>query len=158
MHSACLSERMPLPVFCWLFCFVLFFLPFRAAPAAYGSSKARGQIGAVTVGLGHSHSNMESKLCLDLCCSSPQCQILNSLSEARDWTCVLVDTSQMHFHCTTAETLVTTCFEWTIKWTEDGYGGVYKYGILWAKWSSSAVQLTVETEMRGFASPGDGEG
>ena len=28
----------------------------------------------------------------DLCCSLWQCQILNPLSEARDWTCTLMDT------------------------------------------------------------------
>ena len=27
-----------------------------------------------------------------------QCWILNPLSEARDWTCILMDTSQIHFH------------------------------------------------------------
>ena len=37
----------------------LFFL-FRATPAAYGSSQARGQIGADASGLWHSHSNMGS--------------------------------------------------------------------------------------------------
>ena len=35
--------------------FFLFY--FRAAPAAYGSSQARGQIEAVAAGLHHSHSN-----------------------------------------------------------------------------------------------------
>ena len=33
------------------------FLFFRAAPAAYGSSQAMGQIGATAAGLHHSHSN-----------------------------------------------------------------------------------------------------
>ena len=32
----------------------VFVLLFRAAPVAYGSSQARGQIGAVAVGLHHS--------------------------------------------------------------------------------------------------------
>ena len=41
------------------FCFVLFL---RATPAAFGSSLARGQIGATAAGLHHSHSNMGSKL------------------------------------------------------------------------------------------------
>ena len=27
-----------------------------------------------------------------------QCWILNSLGKARDWTCILMDTSQIHFH------------------------------------------------------------
>ena len=34
----------------------------RAAPQAYGSSQARGPIGAVAIGLHHSHSNMGSEL------------------------------------------------------------------------------------------------
>ena len=42
--------------------FVGFFLLFRAAPMAYGSSQARGQIG-VAAG-SHSHRHMGSKLCL----------------------------------------------------------------------------------------------
>jgi len=37
---------------------------FRAAPAAYGSSQARGLIGAVAAGLRQSHSNTRSELCL----------------------------------------------------------------------------------------------
>ena len=35
----------------------LFFVFFRAAPAAYGSSQARGQIRAAAVVLRHSHGN-----------------------------------------------------------------------------------------------------
>ena len=42
-------------------CFVLFLL-FRATPTAYGSSQARGLIGAA--GLHHSHSNARSEPCL----------------------------------------------------------------------------------------------
>ena len=34
----------------------------------------------------------------DLHHSSQQCQILNPLSEARDWTCILMDTSQICFY------------------------------------------------------------
>ena len=36
--------------------------------------------------------------------SSGQRQILNPLSEVRDWTCILMDTSQVCFHCTTTGT------------------------------------------------------
>ena len=53
---------------------------FRAVPTAYGSSQARGLIGATTAGLHH---------------SSLQCQILNPLSEARDQSCILVDASRV---------------------------------------------------------------
>ena len=37
---------------------------FRAIPATYGGSQARGQIRAVAVDLHHSHSNTSSELCL----------------------------------------------------------------------------------------------
>ena len=37
------------------------FLLFRAAPAAYGGSQARGPIGAVAASLQHSHSHIRSK-------------------------------------------------------------------------------------------------
>ena len=37
------------------------FCLFRATPMAYGSSQARGQVGAVAAGLHHSHSNARSE-------------------------------------------------------------------------------------------------
>ena len=40
----------------FLFFDFLFFCLFRAAPAAYGGSQAKGPIGAVAPGLSHSHS------------------------------------------------------------------------------------------------------
>ena len=67
-------------VFFPLFIFIDLFSLFRAATAAYGSSQARGQIGAIAAGLHHSHSNA----------------IPSALSEARDRTCILTDTSQIH--------------------------------------------------------------
>ena len=39
-------------------------LVFRAILTAYKSSQARAQIGATAIGLGHSHSNVGSELCL----------------------------------------------------------------------------------------------
>ena len=45
-----------------LFFFFFLVLFFRAAPTAYGSSQARGQIGAAAAGLHHSHSNVGSML------------------------------------------------------------------------------------------------
>ena len=44
------------------FSFFAFF--FRAEPAAYGGSQARGLIGAAAASHSHSHSNLGSKLCL----------------------------------------------------------------------------------------------
>ena len=80
--------------------FLFFFLLFRAAPAAYGSSQAgvesELQRPATAVrGLSH--------VC-DLYHSSWQCQIPGPLSEARDQTRTLMDTSQICFHCTTTGT------------------------------------------------------
>ena len=37
-------------------CFLFVFCLFRAAPAAYGGSQARGLIGAIADGLHHSHN------------------------------------------------------------------------------------------------------
>ena len=49
--------------FCfWLFCFLLF----KAAPAAYGNSQARGQIGAVAASLCHSHTTPDPSSVCDL--------------------------------------------------------------------------------------------
>ena len=73
-----------------LFYFIIFLL-FRTTPTAYGSCQARGRIGAIAASLYHSHSNMESKPCLQ---PTPQLteMPLNPLSKAKDWTCILMDT------------------------------------------------------------------
>jgi len=65
----------------------------RAVPAAYGSSQARGRIGATAAGLHHSHSNVGSELQLWLHHSSQQHQIPNPLNKARDQTHIFMDTS-----------------------------------------------------------------
>ena len=41
--------------------FYLFVCLFSAAPATYGGSQAKGQIGAIATGLCHSHSNAGSE-------------------------------------------------------------------------------------------------
>ena len=69
-------------------------LLFRSAFAAYGNSKARGQITPVAAGLHHSHSSSGSDCICNLHRSSWQRQILNPLSESRDRTSILMDTSQ----------------------------------------------------------------
>ena len=77
--------------------FILFFFClFRDASMAYGGSQARGWIVAIASGLHHSHGNTRSKLHLRP--TPQQCWIFNPLSEARNWTWVLMDTSQIHFH------------------------------------------------------------
>ena len=77
-------------------CLFFFFL-FRAAPIAYGSSRVRGQIGTAATSLCHTHSNTGSTPHGHLYHRSWQRQILNPLSEARDWTCILIDTSWVCF-------------------------------------------------------------
>ena len=61
-HTASQSPGATLAVKRHLFLslFLSFVLLFRAAPAAYGSSQSRGQIGAAAAGLHHSHSNSRS--------------------------------------------------------------------------------------------------
>ena len=70
----------------------------RAAPAAHGGSQARGPIGAVADSLHHKHSNVGSEPCLQPTSQLRASRILNPWSEARDRTCVLIDTSQIRFH------------------------------------------------------------
>ena len=43
-----------------MYLFIYLFI-FKAVPAAYGSFRARGQIGAAAAGLHHSHSNTGSE-------------------------------------------------------------------------------------------------
>ena len=45
-------------------------------------------------------------LICDLHQSTHQCRILNSLSEARVQTCILMDTVQIHFHCPSMGTTI----------------------------------------------------
>ena len=49
------------------FTFFFFFFLFMATPVAYGSSRARGQIGAAAVCLHYSHSNKDPSHICDLC-------------------------------------------------------------------------------------------
>ena len=68
------------------------------SPAAYGDSQARGPIGAAAARLCHSHTATQdpSRVC-KVHHSSQQCQILNSLSGTRAWTCILKDSSLVHY-------------------------------------------------------------
>ena len=77
----------------FVFCFGLF----RATPAAYGSSQARGLIGTTAASLHHSHSMWDLSRVCDLHHSSQQRQILNPLSKARGQTLILMDTGQDHY-------------------------------------------------------------
>ena len=64
--------------------FFFFFGLFRATLVAYGSSQARGEIGAAAARLHHSHSNADPSSVCDLHPSSHQRWILNPRGEAKD--------------------------------------------------------------------------
>ena len=87
------------PIQCirWSFFFFLlllfFFFSLGAAPEAYGSSQARGWIGAAAAGLYHSHSNVRSWLRLRPIPQLGHHQILNPLSEAKDKIRIFMDPS-----------------------------------------------------------------
>ena len=69
--------------FSFFFLIFFFFLLFRATPAAYGGSQARGLIGAVAA---RATATPDPRLVCDLYHQSRQCQILNPLRKARDRT------------------------------------------------------------------------
>ena len=69
-----------------------FFLPFRAAPAAYGGSHTRLQLPAYATGTAISNLSHVR----DLHHNSRQHQVLNPLSEARDRSCNLEFPSWIH--------------------------------------------------------------
>ena len=78
-----------------------FFLLFKATPAAYGS-QARGQIRLPAYATATAMPDL-SRVC-DLHHRSCQRQIPNPLGKARDGNHVFIDTSWIHFHCTTTGT------------------------------------------------------
>jgi len=79
---------------------------------ACGSSQAKGRIGATPAGLLHSHSNAGSELRLQPTPQLTAAPDSDPLSEARDQTCILMDTSQICFHCTTmGSTILWDLFE-----------------------------------------------
>ena len=89
---------------CYVCMYVYMYFLFRAAPEAYGSFQAGGkselQLGAYTTA---TEMPDLSHIC-DLHHSWQQCQIPNPLSEAMDWTHILMDTSWIGFHWTTMGT------------------------------------------------------
>ena len=85
----------PEPTMVIAFIYFLYFLLFMVTAAAYGSSQARGRIGAIAAGLHHSCSNADLSHVCDLHSSSWQHQILNPLSKAGDQTCILMDPSRV---------------------------------------------------------------
>ena len=87
--------------FVCLFVYVCMYLLFRAVPAAYGSSQARGPIRATVASCSW---HIRSEWHLRPTPSSWQHQILNPVSEVRDRTRNLMVPSPICFHCTTTGT------------------------------------------------------
>ena len=69
---------------------ILFF--FTVAPRAYGNSWARSQTAAAAANLPTAIATQDLSCISILCCSLWQCWILNTLSKARDWTPILMET------------------------------------------------------------------
>ena len=78
--------------------FYFYFCLFRVTPVAYRGSQARDWIRAGASGLHHAPAMPDPSRICDVHHSTRQRWILNELSEARDQTCILVDTSQICFH------------------------------------------------------------
>ena len=66
-----------------------------AVPMAYGGSQARVWIRVTTASLATATAIQDPSYVCDLHHSSWQCQILNPLSETRNGTCVLMETSRI---------------------------------------------------------------
>ena len=76
----------------------------RATPTAYGGSQARGRNGAVAASLCTVTATWDPSCVCNLHHSSQQYHILNPLREARKWTCILMDASQVCLCWATTET------------------------------------------------------
>ena len=74
------------------------------APVAYGSSQAKGWIGAEAEACAIATTMPDPSCICGLHCNSRQCQILNPVSKVRDRTHILMDTSWIHYRWATLET------------------------------------------------------
>ena len=85
--------------FCVLYSMLFYSIPFhscffRATPAAYGNSQARGWIGAAAASPRHSHNNVGSEPSMPNRIAHSNAGSLTHW--ARDRTCFLMDTSWVH--------------------------------------------------------------
>ena len=80
------------------------FLFFRVTSAAYGSCRGKSQIEATAAGLATATTARDLSRICNPTQSSQQHQILNPLSEARDWTHILMGPSRVNFRWATTGT------------------------------------------------------
>ena len=96
--ASCWNPFVPIHKEPELFFLFLFFCLFSAAPVAYGGSQARGRIRAVAASLHQATTMLDPSRICNLHHSSQHCWILIPLGKARDWTCVLMDATQIRSH------------------------------------------------------------
>ena len=99
MHSVGSLYLLPgillLPITSVSFFFLTFFPLFTATPWSYGSSWARGRIGAATVVYTTATAILDLSHIFELHLQLAAMWILNPLSEARDQTCILMRLCQV---------------------------------------------------------------
>ena len=84
---------------------LFFFLCFLGPTRGLWSSQAKDHIGATAAGPHHSNSNAGIwATSVTYITAHSNAGSLTHWSEARDWTCILMDTSQICFCCTTKRT------------------------------------------------------
>ena len=83
----------------WVLYFILIFWLFRAAPEAYGSSQGGVESELQLLAYTTATATRDPSQICHLHHSSWQCQMADPLSEARDRTQSLMDTSRIRFHC-----------------------------------------------------------
>ena len=95
---------------------IFFPLIFRAAAAAYGSSQARGLIGATLASLHHSHSTAEIwAISATSTTAYGNTRSYNPPGEARDRTCILMDTL-VRFITAEPQWELSDCHSWAQDW------------------------------------------
>ena len=95
----------------YLFLFIELLFLWRAVPSAYGSSQARGLIGATAAAYATAIATQDLSRVCDSHHSSGQCQILNPLSESRARIHNLMAPSQICFRWAMTGAPISFCFE-----------------------------------------------
>ena len=110
-----LPNSLRFKVILFFFCFVLFCLVFCfLGPRPWHMGAPRLGVKSELQMLAYATATAMQDLSYvwDLHYSSWQWQVPNPLSKARDWICILIDTSQIHFHWATMGTPKVILFFW----------------------------------------------